>query len=80
MASENAEGTPAESAARAPGADLSRSARTKRKKVLASLLEHWPGLTLFVDYPEAPMDNNLGENSIRTPVNGRKNYYGSGSL
>ena len=26
------------------------------------------------------MDNNLGENSIRTPVNGRKNYYGSGSL
>ena len=26
------------------------------------------------------MDNNRGENPIRTPVNGRKNYYGSGSL
>ncbi len=26
------------------------------------------------------MDNNRGENAIRTPVNGRKNYYGSGSL
>jgi transposase len=48
--------------------------------VLASLLEHWSGLTLFVAHPEVPMDNNLGENSIRTPVNGRKNYYGSGSL
>ena len=63
-----------------PGADLSNSARTKRKKVLVSLLEHWAGLTLFVENPEVPMDNNLGENSIRTPVNGRKNYYGSGSI
>jgi transposase len=67
-------------AARAPGAALSNSARTKRNKVLASLLEHWSGLTRFVAYPEVPMDNNLGENSIRTPVNGRKNYYGSGSI
>jgi transposase len=77
---QNEEDAHGESAARAPGADLSRSARTKRKKVLASLLEHWSGLTLFVEHPEVPMDNNLGENSIRTPVNGRKNYYGSGSL
>jgi transposase len=63
-----------------PGTELSKSARTKRKKVLASLLEHWSGLTVFVEHPEVPMDNNLGENSIRTPVNGRKNYYGSGSI
>jgi transposase len=48
--------------------------------VLSSLLEHWSGLTLFAEHPEVSMDNNLGENSIRTPVNGRKNYYGSGSL
>jgi transposase len=27
-----------------------------------------------------PLDNNLAENTIRGPVNGRKNYYGSGSL
>ena len=26
------------------------------------------------------MDNNRGENSIRNPVTGRKNYYGSGSI
>jgi transposase len=26
------------------------------------------------------MDNNRAENTIRTPVNGRKNYYGSGSI
>jgi len=76
----NDEGTPSEGAARAPGAELSKSARTKRNKVLASLLEHWSGLTVFVAHPEVPMDNNLAENSIRTPVNGRKSYYGSGSL
>jgi transposase len=62
------------------GAALSKSAQTRQKKVLASLLEHWPGLTVFVEHPEVPMDNNLAENTIRTPVNGRKNYYGSGSL
>jgi transposase len=64
----------------APGAELSKSAQTKRKKVLQSLLDHWPGLTLFVAHPEVPMDNNRGENSIRNPVTGRKNYYGSGSI
>ena len=74
VAAESDAGTPS------AGAALSNSARTKRNKVLASLLEHWSGLTLFVAYPEVPMDNNLGENSIRTPVNGRKNYYGSGSI
>ncbi len=26
------------------------------------------------------MDNNRAENTIRTPVTGRKNYYGSGSI
>jgi len=50
------------------------------KKVLKSLSKHWSGLTLFVDYPWIPMDNNRGENTLRDPVLGRKNYYGSGSL
>ncbi len=27
------------------------------KKVLESLKNHWGGLTVFVDYPEVPMDN-----------------------
>jgi hypothetical protein len=34
----------------------------------------------FVDHPEVPMDNNKGEQSTRTPVTGRKNFYGTGSL
>ena len=63
-----------------PGAELSKSAQTKLKKVLQSLLDHWAGLTLFVEHPEVPMDNNRAESSIRNPVTGRKNYYGSGSI
>jgi transposase len=59
---------------------LSQSARKRQRKVCQSLLEHWKGLTLFVDNPQVPLDNNLAENTIRGPVTGRKNYYGSGSL
>ena len=59
---------------------LSRSARTKQRKVCQSLLNHWDGLALFVENPKVPLDNNLAENTIRGPVTGRKNYYGSGSL
>lgn len=59
---------------------LSRSARKQQRKVYQSLLTHWDGLTLFVENPQVPMDNNLAENTIRGPVTGRKNYYGSGSL
>lgn len=48
-------------------------------KVMASLRNHWHGLTVFVAHPEIPLDNNLAENAVRGPVVGRKNYYGSGS-
>src|SRR4051794_17048771 len=51
-----------------------------RRKVLESLRHHWSGLTVFVDHPEVPMDNNTAERSERGPVVGRKNYYGSGSV
>ncbi len=50
-----------------------------RKKVLISLRNHWPGLSIFVDYPDIPMDNNVAERALRGPVVGRKNFYGSGS-
>ncbi len=50
------------------------------RKTLASLSEHWNGLTLFVEHPDVPMDNNRTERTQRGPVVGRKNYYGSGSL
>ncbi len=49
-------------------------------KVLTSLKTHWDGLSVFIEHPEVPMDNNPGEKSIRNPVTGRKNFYGSGSL
>ena len=51
-----------------------------QKKVLASLSNHWAGLTVFLDHPQTPMDNNKGENSLRNPATGRKNYYGSGAV
>ncbi|MBV8233054.1 MAG: IS66 family transposase [Planctomycetaceae bacterium] len=51
-----------------------------RRKVLESLGDHWTGLTVFIEHPEVPMDNNTAERSERGPVVGRKNYYGSGSV
>ena len=48
-------------------------------KVLRSLRNHWDGLTLFVEDPNLPMDNNQAERALRGPVVGRKNYYGSGA-
>jgi len=51
-----------------------------RRKALESLGEHWTGLTVFVEHPEVPMDNNTAERAERGPVVGRKNYYGSGSV
>ena len=46
-------------------------------KVLESMENHWLGLTVFVDHPEVPMDNNCVERILRTSVVGRKNFYGS---
>lgn len=54
--------------------------RQPQRKVLTSLQEHWAGLTVFVDHPEVPMDNNSAERCHRGPVLARKNYYGSGAV
>jgi transposase len=51
-----------------------------RQKVLESLGNHWTGLTVFVEHPEVPMDNNTAERAQRGSVVGRKNYYGSGAV
>lgn len=48
-------------------------------KVLQSMKTHWPGLTVFVDHPWVPMDNNTAERDARLAVVGRKNFYGSGA-
>jgi transposase len=50
------------------------------RKVLTSLQNHWSGLTVFLDHPEVPLDNNAAERAERGPVVARKNYYGSGAL
>jgi transposase len=50
-----------------------------KRKVLESMQEHWEGLTLFVDNPHVPMDNNASERTLRIAALCRKNYYGSGS-
>jgi transposase len=50
------------------------------RKVLVSLQEHWKGLTLFVDDPRIPMDNNVSERAARGPALARKNYYGSRAI
>jgi len=48
-------------------------------KVLHSMKTHWPGLTVFVEQPSLPMDNNAAERALRPAVVARKNFYGSGS-
>jgi len=59
---------------------LDPSLHPARQKVLESLGNHWTGLTVFVEHPEVPMDNNTAERAERGPVVGRKNYYGSGAV
>jgi transposase len=50
------------------------------RKVLAVMRGYWAGLTVFVEHPDVPMDNNAAERAERGPVVGRKNYYGSGAV
>ncbi len=45
-----------------------------------ALNEHGEGLTIFIEHPAVPMDNNRTERTQRGPVVGRKNFYGSGAL
>jgi transposase len=47
------------------------------KKVLATLDHEWEGLVRHRDHPDLDLDNNAAERALRTPVVGRKNYYGN---
>ncbi len=51
----------------------------EQKKVLKSAIKHWEGLTVFVDVPIVPMDNNSSEQGLRKIALMRKNSYGSHS-
>lgn len=54
-----------------------RTLPKERRDELKSLEEHWAGLTVFVDHPSVPMDNNESERALREAVLARKSYYGS---
>ena len=58
----------------------SKLLREEQSKVLRSMQRFWDGLSVYVNHPQVPMDNNLVERSLRTAVVGRKCYYGSGSV
>ena len=48
-------------------------------RAIAYMTNLWTGLTRFLDDPRIPLDNNPAERSLRGPVIGRKNHYGSRS-
>ena len=49
------------------------------RKALEYMLKLWEGLTVFLDNPVVPIDNNHVERQMRDMVMGRKNHYGSKS-
>lgn len=63
-------------AVRHDGAVLPKS---KMGKAITYMLKLWEGLTLFVEDPRIPLDNNAAERALRGVVVGRKNHYGSRS-
>ena len=46
---------------------------------MSYFLENYVGLTLCLNHPEIPLDNNSQERSFRSHVVGRKTWYGTHS-
>ena len=62
------------------GRELARLPSGAREgKALRSLVNHREGLSVFVDRPRVPLDNNLAERLLRGPVIGRRLSFGSDS-
>ncbi len=51
--------------------------RDEADRVLTTVDKHWQQLTRFLEDPRILLDNNAAERTLRTPVVGRKNDYGS---
>jgi transposase len=49
-------------------------------KAITYTLNQWPGLDIYLEDGELPIDNNPAENGLRPMVIGRKNYLFAGSL
>lgn len=56
------------------------SSRSSIIKACNYFLKNEPGLTLFLDHSDVPIDNNAQERLLRNPVVGRKTWYGTHSL
>ncbi len=62
------------------GRELDRLQEHAREgKALRSLVNHREGLSVFLERPRTPMDNNLAERLLRGPVIGRRLSFGSDS-
>ncbi len=62
------------------GRELDRLPSGAREgKALRSLVNHREGLSVFVDRPRVPLDNNLAERLLRCPVIARRLSFGSDS-
>ena len=55
------------------------STKSSFTKAINYYLENYPGLALFINHPDIPIDNNPQERLLRNPVIGRKNWYGTHS-
>ena len=53
--------------------------QAREAKALRSLLNHRGGLSVFVDRPQVPLDNNKAERILRAPAIGRGLSFGSDS-
>ena len=58
---------------------LEVSNKSKASKAIDYFLKNYEGLTRFIDTPEVPIDNNTQERLLRSPVIGRKTWYGTHS-
>lgn len=56
------------------------SSKSSIGKAMSYFLENFEGLTLFLKNPNLPIDNNSQERLLRSPVIGRKTWYGTHSL
>lgn len=56
------------------------SAKSDSARAMKYFLKNYESLTLFTNHPEVPIDNNPQERQMRSPVVGRKTWYGNHSL
>jgi len=55
------------------------SSKSHLGKAMGYFLKNYEGLTLFLKNPDLPIDNNPAERQLRSPVVGRKTWYGTHS-